>query len=229
MIHAPQDELEESPNSDTVIRNLRLERKPRLFIISGPSAVGKDSIVVELRSAFPDIHVAVTATSRERRGGECDGVDYFFYSSDRFREKIKAGDFLEHDEVYGHLYGVPRQSVTHALERGQDVIVKVDVKGAATIRNAMSDSTTIFIAPESRDQLLKQLQHRKTEEFDTLMRRFEEAERELQRASEFDYVVFNEHDEQERISRKAIDQISAIIVTERLRSKQNPVTFNSPV
>src|SRR5680860_1153873 len=164
-----------------------------MFVISGPSGVGKDSIIKMLREIFPEVHVAVTATTRPRRPGEANGVDYFFYVSRIFDEQRAAGGFLESAIVYGQWYGVPRHSVRHALERGQDVIVKVDVQGAATIKQQFPQTVFIFVSPNSSAELLQRLRARKTDDPDDLMRRFAEAEQELQQASAFDYVVFNEH------------------------------------
>jgi len=213
-----------SISSDQVIADLRGRKTPRLFVISGPSGVGKDAIITRLRTTFPDIHVAVTATTRPRRPGEADGVDYYFYDPEDFLERRRAGEFFESAEVYGLWYGVPKHSVVHALERGQDVIVKVDVQGAASIREMASNGVFIFVAPESRDELLKRLKFRKTEDPDELMQRFAKAEQELQRVYEFDYVVFNEHDDS-GVSPKAVEHIASIITTERLKVDQNPVAL----
>lgn len=212
-------------SSDQVIADLRSRKFPRLFVISGPSGVGKDAIIAELRFAFPDVHIAVTATTRPRRPGEADGVDYYFYDTEDFLEHRNAGEFFESAEVYGLWYGVPKHSVVHALERGQDVIVKVDVQGAASIRKLASNGVFIFVAPESRDELLQRLKHRKTEDPDKLFRRFAKAEQELQEVYDFDYVVFNEHDDS-GVSPKAVEHISSIIRSERLRVDQHPVTLH---
>jgi guanylate kinase len=206
---------------DAVIAALRARREPRMFVISGPSGVGKDAIIKILRELLPDIHVAVTATTRERRPGEADGVDYFFYAPEYFQQQREAGEFLEFANVYGNWYGVPKHSVRHALERGQDVIVKVDVQGAATIRNLAPDATFIFVCPGTSEELLQRLRARKMDDPDALMRRFREAEAELRRASEFDYVVFNANSES-RLPDQAVHHIHSIIMAERLRYRQVP-------
>ncbi|MCA9879950.1 MAG: guanylate kinase, partial [Thermomicrobiales bacterium] len=121
-------------DADDLIANLRSWRRPRVFIISGPSGVGKDSVIEQLRSRLPEAHYAVTATTRTRRPGEMDGVHYHFMSEEEFRSRLAEGEFLESASVYGNLYGVPRSAARAALARGQDVFFKVDVQGAAEIR-----------------------------------------------------------------------------------------------
>lgn len=206
-------------HGDAIISQLKNRRKPRMFVISGPSGVGKDSIIKLLREIFPDVHVAVTATTRERRPGEAHGVDYFFYDSEYFQELRVKGEFLEHAQVYGQWYGVPKHSVRHAVERGQDVFVKVDVQGAATIRQQAPDAVFIFVSPASSAELLDRLRARKTDEPEALMRRFRAAEQELARATEFDYVVFNGQAEL-GVPEQAVEEIRSIIEAERHRIHQ---------
>lgn len=208
-------------SGDAFISDLRARRKPRLFVISGPSGVGKDSVIERLRDLYPDIHFGVTATTRARRPGEIDGIHYYFIDDETFRERESEGEFIETAEVYQHHYGVPRTPVRHALARGQDVIVKVDVQGSASIHAIAPEATYIFLAPESMTELLRRLRSRKTEDPDALMKRFSEASRELVRAREFNYIVFNEV---ERLS-SAIEHISSIIDAERLRSYQPEITI----
>lgn len=221
-LEEPRTFPEMPADSDQRIAALRSARKPQLYVISGPSGVGKDSVVKELRERFPEIQIAVTATTRERRPGEINGVDYFFYDRDHFENQLAIGEFLESAEVYGRWYGVPKHSVRHALQRGQDVIVKVDVQGAATIRQIVPDAIMVFIAPGSRGELLQRLRNRKTEDSDDLMVRFETAEAELQQVDAFDYVVFNDHREN-GLPDSAIDGIAAIITAERHRVRQTEV------
>lgn len=204
-------------NGDAFIADLRARRKPRLFVISGPSGVGKDSVIEHLRDRYPEIHFAVTATTRVRRPGEIDGIHYYFMDEETFLARKAEDEFIETAVVYNHHYGVPRTPVRHALQRGQDVIVKVDVQGAASIRTLAPNATYIFLAPESMTELLRRLRSRKTDDPEALMARFSAASRELLKAREFDYVVFNEV---ERLS-SAIEQIGAILAAERLRTNQS--------
>ena len=206
---------------DAFIADLRARRRSRLFVISGPSGVGKDTVIERLRDLFPEIHFAVTATTRARRPGEIDGIHYYFLDEETFRDRESAGEFIETATVYQHRYGVPRTPVRHALARGQDVIVKVDVQGAGSIRAIAPNATFIFLAPESMTELLRRLRSRKTEDPDVLMTRFGAASRELLRAHEFDYVVFNE---MEQLT-SALDQISAIVYAEQARTVQPEIVI----
>jgi guanylate kinase len=156
-------------DADHVIGDLKALRRPRVFIISGPSGVGKDSVIEQLRQRYPEAHYAVTATTRNRRPG-----------------------------VYGNLYGVPRDAARAALARGQDVFFKVDVQGAAEIRRLIPTAVTIFLAPESAATLLQRLKHRKTDDPAVLMTRFATATQELSAAFDFDYVIFNRQDRLEQ-------------------------------
>jgi guanylate kinase len=210
----PLDPVGES--GDLFIADMRARRRPRLIVISGPSGVGKDTVIERLRDAYPESHFAVTATTRPRRPGEIDGIHYFFLDSATFAERLAHGEFMESALVYNHRYGVPKGPARQALQRGQDVVIKVDVQGAATIRKLVPHGTFIFLAPESMDELLQRLQSRKSDDPDVLMARFMAADRELRRAREFDYVIFNER---ERLDR-TIAQIAAIIDAQHHRIEQ---------
>jgi guanylate kinase len=207
--------------ADEIVANLRARRQPRLFVISGPSGVGKDSVIERLRDAFPDIYFAVTATTRPRRPGEIDGIHYFFMDRPAFERRLAENEFLESAVVYDFLYGVPRSPVRQALARGQDVIIKVDVQGAESIRALTNAATFIFLAPESMTDLLHRLRTRKSEDPDVLMERFQAASREMPRASDFDYVIFNETDRLDQ----TIDIVAAIICAERARVHQPEVVI----
>ena len=206
-------------SGDGFISDLRAGKHPRVFVISGPSGVGKDSVIERLRDLFPDIHFAVTATTRPRRPGEIDGIHYYFLDEETFLDREQEHEFIETAIVYQNHYGVPRTPVRQALARGQDVIMKVDVQGAASIREIAPKATYIFLAPESMTELLRRLRSRKTDDPDVLMKRFGAASREMLHAKAFDYIVFNE---MERLS-SAIEHISSIIDAERLRIDQPPI------
>ena len=205
--------------ADDLIGNLRAARRPRLFVVSGPSGVGKDTVIELLRLRYPDAYFAVTVTTRHRRPGEIDGVHYYFMDPDTFAARLADNEFLESAVVYGHHYGVPRTPIRAALARGQDVFVKVDVQGAAAIRALVAHVTSIFLAPESMAELLHRLHSRKTDDPEALMKRFGTASRELASATDFDYVIFNEADRVEY----TLEQICAIVTAERCRTAQAPV------
>lgn len=204
--------------ADQLIDALRSVVRPRLFVISGPSGVGKDTLIQDLRPVYPEFHFAVTATTRERRPGEIDGVHYYFMTRDEFLTRRAAGEFLESAEVYGrgHWYGVPKERVRAALRSGRHVIVKVDVQGAASIRQLAPKSIQIFVAPPSMQALTERLLRRKSDDPVVLMQRLRTASRELSSAADFDYVVFNETDQQE----SAVNAINAIIRAELSRINQ---------
>jgi guanylate kinase len=206
-------------DADDLIGNLRALRRPRVFIISGPSGVGKDSVIEQLRGRFPNEYFAVTATTRDRRPGEMDGVHYHFLDEREFRERLTYGEFLESANVYGNLYGVLKAPVRAALARGLDVFIKVDVQGAAEIRRIIPSAIAIFLAPESASTLLQRLKHRKTDDPTELMARFSTATRELSVASTFDYVVFNHQDRLDA----ALEDIAAVVISERNRTDQSEV------
>lgn len=181
-------------DGDEIISRLRAIRKPRVFIISGPSGVGKDTVIECLQTIYTDATYVVTATTREKRDDEIDGKHYLFFSKETFLAHIDAGDFLEHDLVYDNHYGVPRFTVVDGLAHSRDVIIKVDVKGHATLRQKISNATSIFISPESTQALHKRLLARKTESVNDFHKRLRTASEELKRVDEFDYVVYNEAD-----------------------------------
>lgn len=206
--------------ADEIITNLRAVPKPRLIVISGPSGVGKDTIIDHLRLRCPDMYFAVTATTRERRGGEIDGIHYHFFGKDEFQQKLDAGEFLEWAKVYGdHFYGVPKTPIRQALARNQDVVLKVDTQGVQTIRQITKGGIFIFIAPPSIDELARRLRSRKTDDPDALMRRLRTAQRELLTIENFDYVAFNESDREDQ----TVTEIIAILTAERCRLGQRDV------
>lgn len=208
---------------DDYIGRLRHTGRGRVFILSGPSGVGKDSVLEHLQVAYPSAKYVVTSTSREMRDGEKDGQHYVFLNRETFERQIAAGEYIESEEVYGNLYGVPRQPILDGLSNGQHVIIKVDVKGAATLRGKIRHTVSIFLAPESMQSLLKRLRDRKTDKQKDLMKRFHTSSEELKRASEFDYVVFNVSDNLDA----AVSDICSIIDSEQRRIDPPEATFGS--
>jgi guanylate kinase len=218
MVSAPDQQLNEG---DQFISGLRNRRRPHVFIISGPSGVGKDSVIDRLRERESDTHFAVTATTRGQRECETDGVHYFFLGEQQFADWEADGEFLEFATVYGQRYGVPKSPVRAALQRGQDVVIKIDVQGAAAIRKLIPESVGIFISPESMHSLHLRLSARKTDDPLALAKRFQEARHELLRAHEFDYIVFNETNGLMR----AVEEISAIIRAVRSEIRQPEIAL----
>jgi guanylate kinase len=204
------------------IAQLHESRAARVFILSGPSGVGKDSVLEKLREVYPDAQYVVTATSRPMRPGEIDGVHYLFLDRDDFEQQIARGDFIEHALVYDNLYGVPRRPIEEGLAAGRHVIIKVDVKGAATLRDVISNTVSLFLLPESMEALLERLRSRKTEDPDVLLKRFRTANEELARLDEFDYIVFNEAGKLD----EALDHIVGVIETEQKRVHLADITIS---
>ena len=208
--------------ADEIIGDLRAIARPRLIVISGPSGVGKDTIIDRMRARHPEMYFAVTATTRDQRTGEIDGIHYFFHGADEFADKEAAGEFIESAVVYGHRYGVPKTPIRNAIARGQDAVVKVDVQGARKFRQLTPiGGIFIFIAPPSLEDLALRLQLRKSDDPDALFERLQTAQRELATVELFDYVVFNESDRVEQ----AVDEIAAILLAEKRRIHQPEVVL----
>ena len=187
---------------------------PLLILLSGPSGVGKDAVLTRMRQQGKPYHFAVTTTTRAMRLSERDGREYRFVDAPRFREMVSAGTFLEWAEVYGNLYGVPKSQIADAMRRGQDVIIKPDIQGAATIKEKAPEALSIFLSPPSVRELERRLSQRMTESSETLQKRLETARHEMEEATRFDYVVVN-HDG--RID-EAVEEIESIISREHRRT-----------
>ncbi len=179
--------------------------KPLLVIISGPSGVGKDAVVTAMRRDHPETFYAVTATTRPMRHGEVDGVDYLFLAPERFQDMLDRDEFLEHAEVYGRRYGVPKQFVREALAQGRDVVVKMDVQGAATIRRLAPGAVLVFLAAPSMEELERRLYQRKTESPEQMALRIQTAREEMHQAGWFDHVVVNETDAVDETVRRILE------------------------
>jgi len=186
-------------------------------VISGPSGVGKDALLAVLKSRGRPYHFAITATTRPSRGAEIDSRDYYFLTSDRFEQMAAAGELLENALVYGHRYGVPKGPVREALAGGRDVLMRTDVQGAATIKGAVPQAVTIFLAPASLADLEERLRRRATDSQETLRVRLATARREMDAAGHFDYVVVNAEGHLE----EAADQVEHIIAAERARPERS--------
>jgi guanylate kinase len=184
-----------------------------MIVLSGPSGVGKDATLGELRRLDHPWSVVVTATTRPKRPGEADGVDYLFVDAETFEEMAAGGEFLEHAEVYGNRYGSPRSQVREAMAAGRDAIVKVDVQGAASIRGLAPDAVFIFLVPSSMAELERRLHARATETRRDLRLRTEIAAQEMESLPTFDYRVVNRDGRLE----DTVAAIEAIVRAEKCR------------
>lgn len=195
---------------------------PLLIVISGPSGVGKDTIARRLINRRPDnFYFVVTATTRPPRAGEVHGRDYFFLSSDEFARMIEANELLEYAIVYNDYKGIPKQQIRDALASGKDVIMRVDVQGASTIKKLVPNALLIFLTAKSEKELVQRLRERKSETAEGLNLRIATARQEMKRVREFGYCVINAESEQET----AVEQILSIIEAAHCRVGQQPVVL----
>jgi guanylate kinase len=189
------------------------KRHPLLIVISGPSGVGKDTILQRMKERRLPFHFVVTATTRPARADEVHGRDYFFISNDQFAEMIEKDELLEYAIVYNDYKGIPKQQVREALKSNHDVIMRIDVQGAAKIRSLTDGAVLIFITARSEEELIERLRARKTETPEGLRLRIATARKELGRMREFDYCVAN----QDMALDDTVDKIIAIIEAEHSR------------
>jgi guanylate kinase len=187
--------------------------QPLLIVISGPSGVGKDAVVRTLQRREANLHFVVTATSRKIRENEVNGVDYIFVSEQEFKRMINDNELLEYALVYDQYKGIPKSQVRDALQSGKDVIMRVDVQGAATIRRLCPDAVLIFLIPANQDEWIQRLIERQSETSESMKLRVITARQELTRLADFDYVVVNAQD----CLDEAVDAIEAIIDAEHHR------------
>ncbi len=192
---------------------------PLLIVISGPSGVGKDSVLEEMKSRGLPFHFVVTATTRSPRPDEKDGVDYFFLSQDEFARMIDEGELLEYAVVYQDYKGIPKSQVRKALASGKNVIMRIDVQGAETVRKLAKDALMIFLTPQNEEELITRLQNRNTEDNESLKLRIATTRQEYNKIDLFDYIVVNK-DEQLSVT---VDMIEAIIKAEQQRVHQRVV------
>ena len=212
--------VEPQENAPTWYASLHQPR-PLLVVISGPSGVGKDATIQRMKELGQTCYFVVTATTRERRAGEIEGVDYLFVSETGFVQMIARGELIEHALVYGQYKGIPKASVRAALASGQDVVMRVDVQGAATVRELAPEAVTIFLTAESEEALIERLRRRRTENEAQLQRRIEMARAELQRAGEFKYRIINSECNLD----ETVDQVIAIMKAEKCRIDWRPVVL----
>lgn len=209
---------EQDTEIDTLYTSLNHPR-PVLVVLSGPSGVGKDATLQAMQRRNTDFYFVVTATTRPIRHNEVDGVDYHFISMGEFAEMIDKGELLEYAVVYGDYKGIPKKHVRAALASGKDVIMRIDVQGAATIRKLIPNAVTIFLTAESEEELVRRLYERKTEAADKLKMRIATARQELRRIIEFNYVVVNRDSQLE----ETVDRVLSIIRAEKCRVDWTPV------
>ena len=191
-----------------------------LYVVSSPSGGGKGTLIRRVLDVVPDLSYSVSYTTRAPRNGEVNGREYFFVDRKRFEEMIAADDFLEWANVHGHLYGTARQQVRDEIAKGKDIVLEVDVQGAASVKQLGLDSVSVFILPPSLETLRERLVARGTDSAEELRVRLANAPAELRQYSNFDYVIFNDHVD------RASSQLASIVAAERARRSRQETLVN---
>ncbi len=204
-------------------RKKTAEKRPLFIVLSGPSGIGKDAILTKMKESDYPIEYITTVTTRPRRAKERDNIDYHFVSTESFQKMITGNELLEWANVYGNWYGVPKKPVKQALDKGQDIIVKVDIQGAATIKKILPEAVFIFLIPASMEELATRLKQRQTESPSDLTLRTKTAEEEIEQLHLFDYIVVNKQDEIDL----AVSEIKSIITAEKCRVTPREITLKA--
>ena len=190
---------------------IKQKRHGQLIVISGPSGAGKDTIINKVVEDEKNIWVSVSATSRQIRPGEKEGVNYFYFSKEEFEEKIKNNYFLEYAKYAENYYGTPKEKIIEKLEKGIDVVLVIEIQGAMKIKELVPEAIFIFIMPPSEKELLKRLKNRKTEDKNKIIERFNIAYKEINEVTKYNYVVVNDKLDE------AVEKVKAIIKAEKCR------------
>ena len=191
-----------------------------LIVISGASGTGKGTVCKRLLAEM-QMYYSISATTRQPREGETDGVEYYFISVEDFKKKITEGKFLEYAEVYGNFYGTPLYKIEEHLDNGENVLLEIDTQGAVKVMEKMPEGVYIFLLPPSLEELYSRIKKRGTEDEETLQRRFNSAKAEIEIGKKYQYAVINDKVD------AAVDKIKAIITAESLKVQRSAEIFNS--
>ena len=195
-------------------------RKGLLIVVSGASGTGKGTVCRKILTDLPEVAYSISATTRAPRPGEVDGKEYYFISRDEFQAWIADGKFLEYAEVYGNFYGTPLNKITERLNRGEDILLEIDVQGALNVKRKFPEGIYIFLLPPSLEELKRRIEGRGTENPESLARRLKNAVAEIKIGLEYDYVVVNDSIDD------AAAQIKAILTAERCKTERNRDKFD---
>ena len=190
---------------------IKNKKQGQLIVVSAPSGAGKDTIVKELVKRNKNFWISVSATSRKPRKGEKEGIDYYFLSQKDFKEKIKEGFFLEYTKYADNYYGTPKKYIKDHLDQGKDVILIIEIEGAANVKEMLPESLLIFIMPPSIKELVRRLKIRGTEDNEKIIKRFHKTYKEINEVTKYNYVVVNDNIDD------AAEKIEAIIKAEKCR------------
>ncbi|AFM01633.1 MULTISPECIES: guanylate kinase [Desulfitobacterium] len=190
-----------------------------LIVLSGPSGAGKGTLCQELLRQIPQVKYSVSATTRQPRPGEVDGLHYYFRSREEFQTMIEQDQLLEWAEFCGNYYGTPQFAVEQAIQAGNDVILEIEIQGALQVKKRFPQGVFIFVVPPSMDELSQRIHKRGTESEEVIQKRLQTAARELEYVSEYDYVVVNDE------IPLAVDKLKSILLAEKCRVKRKPYVF----
>ena len=195
-------------------------QKGLLIVISGASGTGKGTVCKKILNDLPEVAYSISATTRAPRPGEVDGKEYYFLDVDEFKSWIADGKFLEYAKVYGNFYGTPLNKIEERLNRGEDILLEIDVQGALNVKKKCPEGIYIFLLPPSLEELKRRIEGRGTETPESLSRRLKNAVAEIKIGTEYDYVVVND------TINNAVAQIKSIIAAERCKVARNAEKFN---
>ncbi len=191
--------------------NPRNKKTGCLIVVSGPSGTGKSTIVNTVLDTCNDLSFSVSATTRQQREGETEGVDYFFVTKERFQQMIDNNELLEHAEYVGNYYGTPRKAVLDKIENGSSILLDIEVQGAEQVKDQFPEAVTMFVIPPSWEELERRLVNRGTDSMEKIQARLKQAKSEIEKIENYDYIIVND------VLETAISEVISIIATQNYK------------